>query len=218
MGRTLKSVLDELPPDQRAWVDAKGQEMANDMFRHRLEELVRGSAWLMDALHAVRSLGLASCCIGAGAIRNLVWDDLSGHARPSALADVDVAFFDPDDLSGERDEALRQRLLERLPDVPWEVTNQAGVHLWFESCFGHAVAPLRSLEEAVGTWPEYATSVAVWLDADDKLHVIAPHGLDDLFGMVVRRNPTRASLRNFRDRTAAKRYDARWPGVTIVPA
>ena len=184
----------------------------------RLKEVVQDCGWLMDALRAVRSLGLSSWCIGAGAVRNAVWDALSGHHRPSALSDVDVAFFDADDLDAERDAALQARLAAVLPAVPWEVTNQAAVHLWFESFFGHAVEPLHSLEDAVATWPEYATSVGVWLDAEDGLHVIAPHGLEDLFAMVVRRNPTRASVRDFNERTASKRYAERWPRVTIVPA
>lgn len=192
--------------------------MPTSQHSQHLTQLVHDNAWLMQALRAVRTLGLESWCIGAGAIRNLVWDALSGHERPSALADVDVAFFDPHDLSSERDAALQRQLQAHLPDVPWEVTNQAAVHLWFESCFGHAVAPLRSLEEAVASWPEYATSVAVWLDSDDRVRVIAPLGLDDLFNMVVRRNPARASLQNYRDRTAAKRYTERWPRVTVVPA
>lgn len=204
-------------PAHRGAADADAAGKVSVDHRARLVELARGSGWLMDALRAVRSLGLASWCVGAGAVRNLVWDALSGHGQPSALSDVDVAFFDPVDLRGERDAELQRRLSERLPGLPWEVTNQAAVHLWFESYFGHAVAPLRSLEEAVGSWPEYATSVALWLDAGDMIHVIAPHGLDDLFNMVVRRNPTRASEQNFRDRTAAKRYAERWPGVTIVP-
>lgn len=192
--------------------------MPTSQHSQHLTLLVQDNAWLMQALRAVRTLGLESWCIGAGAIRNLVWDVLSGHERPSALADVDVAFFDPHDLSSERDAALQRQLQAHLPDVPWEVTNQAAVHLWFESCFGHAVAPLRSLEEAVASWPEYATSVAVCLDSDDRVRVIAPLGLDDLFNMVVRRNPARASLQNYRDRTAAKRYTERWPLVTVVPA
>ncbi|WP_416763453.1 nucleotidyltransferase family protein [Roseateles sp. So40a] len=184
----------------------------------RLKQMVLDCGWLMQALCAVRDLGLPSWCIGAGAIRNAVWDALSGHTRPSALSDVDVAFFDASDLTPERDAALQRRLAAAHPGVPWEVTNQAAVHLWFESYFGHAVAPLRSLEEAVGTWPEYATSVGIWLDAEDAPQVVAPHGLEDLFAMVVRRNPTRASVRDFNDRTASKRYAERWPKVRIVPA
>lgn len=183
----------------------------------RLIQLVNDSPWMMGALRAVRSLNLASWCIGAGAVRNLVWDALSGHQKPSVLPDVDVAHFDAEDLSAGRDTALQAELCARFPAVPWEVTNQAAVHLWFESYFGHPVAPLASLHEAVGTWPEYATSVGVWLDCNDRVQVIAPVGLDDLFNMVVRRNPARASLQNFNDRTASKRYTERWPRVVITP-
>jgi len=128
---------------------------------------------------------------------------------------VDVAYFDLADLSRERDHEIQARLARLEPDLPWEVTNQAGVHLWFEEVFGHAVAPLRSLEEAVASWPETATSVAVWIDVDDRLHVIAPLGLDDLLGMVVRRNPRRVSPETYRHRLETKRYHERWPGVTI---
>jgi len=181
--------------------------------------------WFLDALRAVRSLGLARWCIGAGAIRNLIWDELSHNSAasgwtscPSPLSDVDVAYFDSSDLSSQRDAALQALLHARLPGVPWEVTNQAGVHQWFAASFGHAVAPLASLEQAIATWPEYVTAVAVSLRDDDTMEVIAPFGLDDLFTMTVRHNPLRASVANYRDRLAKKRYAERWPGVTIVAA
>ena len=182
----------------------------------RLAALARATPWFMQALAHVRALGLPAWCVGAGAVRNLVWDALHGHAAASSLPDVDVAFFDADDLSSARDAVLQRRLQDVAPDTPWEVTNQGGVHLWFEQHFGHAVAPLRSLEEAVASWPEYATAVGLWLDDDDVLHVIAPHGLDDLFGMVVRRNPVRVSVETYRERVATKRYAERWPLVRVV--
>eukprot|EP01034_Spumella_vulgaris_P027324 gene27324-34024_t len=49
----------------------------------RLVLLVRSSAGLMAALRAVRELGLDSWCIGAGAVRSLVWDTLHGYTVPS---------------------------------------------------------------------------------------------------------------------------------------
>lgn len=181
----------------------------------RLATLARNSPWMMEAMAAVRSLGLPSWCIGAGAVRNLVWDALHG-LEPAPPRDIDVAHFDADDLSEQRDQALEARLRALLPQLPWEVTNQAGVHLWFEGVFGHAVAPLRSLEEAVASWPEYATSVALRLEADDRISVIAPHGLDDLFSITVRRNPSRVSLQTYRQRCAQKRYAERWPRVRVI--
>jgi uncharacterized protein len=82
--------------------------------------------------------------------------------------------------------------------------------------FAHPVEPLQSLEDAVGTWAEFATSVGIRLGREDQIEVIAPHGLDDLFAMRVRRNPRRVSLETFRARSRQKQYVLRWPRVTIV--
>jgi hypothetical protein len=182
----------------------------------RLAALARTTPWFMQALAAVRSLGLASWCIGAGAVRAMVWDSLHGKDTASALPDVDVAYFDAGDFAPARDRVLQARLAALAPGVPWDVTNQAGVHLWFDAYFGTAVEPLACLEDGVASWPEFATAVGLWLDPQDGIGVIAPHGLEDLFDCVVRHNPARASVANFRDRLAHKRYQDRWPRVRII--
>lgn len=182
----------------------------------RLRAIVRATPWCMQMLQAVAQLGLPHCCIGAGAVRNLVWDALHGFTQPSALNDVDVAYFDAHDVQARREVELRQRLETVLPGVPWEVCNQARVHLWFEDAFGYAVPPLRSLDDAIATWPEFATSVGIWLQPDGEIGIVAPHGLDDLFEMVVRRNPARISADGYAQRLASKDYAARWPRVTII--
>jgi uncharacterized protein len=184
----------------------------------RLVQMVLASPGLMAALKAVRSLGLSSWCIGAGAVRNLVWDELHGFTTPSVLPDLDVAHFDPLDLSARRDDALRLHLQGLHPGVPWEITNQAAVHLWYEGHFGMPVPPLRSLREAIASWPEVATAVGVTLREDDAVEVIAPLGLADLFGLVVRHNPVRASAGMYRERVARKRFAERWPRVRVEAA
>ncbi|MFN7572045.1 MAG: nucleotidyltransferase family protein [Betaproteobacteria bacterium] len=184
----------------------------------RLIEIVQRSAWLMPALRAVRALALDSWCIGAGALRDTVWDALYGCADARLPRDVDVAYFDPSDTSRARDHALQQQLHAYMPQLPWEVVNQAGVHLWFEGVFGHPAAPLASLEEAVASWPETATAVGITLDTADRLRVIAPLGLADLFDGIVRRNSMRVSVATYRQRCATKQYTARWPQVRVLPA
>ncbi|MGG1948711.1 nucleotidyltransferase family protein [Trinickia sp. NRRL B-1857] len=190
----------------------------DDTLTAELIALAAKSNWLRPALVAVRELGLPSWCIGAGAIRNLVWDRLHGFDDPSALADIDVAYFDASDMSIDRDRQLECRLAAAYPALAWDVKNQAGVHLWYESKFGQAVAPFESLQEAVASWPEVATSVGLTLRADDSIEVIAPHGLGDLFAMVVRHNPTRVGVETFRKRVQEKRYQTRWPRVIVISA
>ena len=182
----------------------------------RLRRLVSSNEWLMGALRAVRSLDLRDWVIGSGAIRNLVWDELHGHPEPTPVNDVDVAFFDPDDVSRERDAAIERELTALLPDVPWEVTNQAGVHLWYEKKFGEPIDVLTSIEDALAHWPETATSVGVRLLPDDAVEIVAPCGLDDLFGLVLRRNPKQVSRAFFLKRLADKRIRERWPKVTVL--
>ena len=102
------------------------------------------------------------------------------HRPPATPRDVDLGFFDPDDLSPERDAEVEAALRERAPDLPWEAKNQAAVHLWYPRRFGFEVPPFRSTAEAVATFPETAACVGVRLLPDDAIAVVAPHGLDDL--------------------------------------
>ncbi len=172
------------------------------------------STW--KALTAVARVQIPNWCIGAGAVRDAVWDALGMNHTTQLPRDIDMAYFDPSDVSRGRDLRVEDQLRQTVPDLPWEVTNQAGVHLWFHEVFDHSVAALCSLEEAVASWPETGTAVAVTLEAGGQMKVIAPLGLEDLMGMVVRRNPRRVSLATYRDRVVCKRYSVRWPEVRVV--
>jgi hypothetical protein len=181
--------------------------------------IVRATPWLMEALAAVRAHCPVPAYIGAGAVRAAVWDALHGHPPGRLPADIDVVFHDAADTSRARDEALRQALALAAPRFGWDVTNQAGVHLWYHEHFGGApVAAFGSLAEGIATWPETATAVALRLTGDDAIDIVAPFGLSDLMTMVVRWNPARVGRELYMARVARKDYGKRWPRVTIVPA
>lgn len=44
--------------------------------RRRIVEIVSATPWLMQALRAVRSVGPPGACLGAGAVRSTVWNNL----------------------------------------------------------------------------------------------------------------------------------------------
>jgi hypothetical protein len=81
------------------------------------------------------------------------------------------------------------------------------------------VPPLLSSADAVATWPETATAVAIRLlagDRGDRIEIVAPFGLGDLFGLVCRRNPRRGTVEEYGRRVRDKRIAQRWPLVTIL--
>lgn len=189
----------------------------------RLAGMLVSEPWIVHALEAVAASGLPDAWIGAGAIRDVVWGQSYGRFSPDEVRDVDVAYFDSGDLSRKRDRAA-QDALGQLADLPWEATNQAAVHTWYHRYFGGApVAPFSSIHDAVATWPETATCIAVRKTDTARTttaHVItvcAPVGLDDLLGGVWRPNPARVTPAMSMARLQRQRVNARWPGVTVAP-
>jgi uncharacterized protein len=184
--------------------------------RDELIRLVSDNHWMLRVLQAARVVNAPHWWIGAGVVRDLVWDTRVGGFDPERVKDVDLAFFDPADLRRERDEQVEHALREEAPDIPCDAKNQAAVHTWYANRFGVEVEPLRSVADAVATWPETATAVAVRLDQHDRIQVLAPFGLDDLFDGVWRHNPRRVTVDEFRRRLAKKQVHRRWPHVQVV--
>jgi uncharacterized protein len=184
----------------------------------RLIELVHSSSILMRALRAARAVDPPDWYIGGGIIREWVWNRLHGFARRVPVRDVDLVFFDPNSLTSDRERRIQDAVTVQAPDICWEVTNQAGAHLWYPEVFGVELDPLSCSADAVGTWAETATAIAIRLLANDRIEVVAPCGLEDLFGLICRRNPRLISIEQYRRRVQNQRIARRWPRVQVLDA
>ena len=94
------------------------------------------------------------------------------------------------------------------------IYEQSCVHLWFEGKFGEPYDPLTCTDDAPAHFVAPACAVGVRLEADDSLSVIAPFGLEDVFDMVIRPNPTRGLAKGWERVIANAR--GRWPEITVV--
>lgn len=90
------------------------------------------------------------------------------------------------------------------------------MHLWFENRFGEAYSPLGSTDQALGRFVAPAFAVGVRLEADDRLTVAAPFGLEDVFALTLRPNPDRPLARGWT--RAVDNARARWPELTVIAA
>lgn len=185
----------------------------------RLEEIVRASESLMQVLERARDLNLPDWLIFSGAVYQRVLNRLTGRDADYGIRDYDLGYFDASDTSYEAEDAVIRRVAAAF-EPPLremvEVRNQARVHLWFEGKFGEPYSPLGSTAAALERFVSPLFAVGVRLEPDDRLRIVAPFGLQDLFDLRLRPNPRRRT--GGFERTAASVL-ARWPEVErVAPA
>ena len=163
----------------------------------------------MRALTAAASLALPDWCIAAGFVRNLVWDRLHGYQHATPLSDIDLIYFDRTRCDAQRDNDIEAALSAVAPGLHWSVKNQARMYL------RNGDPPYRSTEDAMSHWPEVETAVGVRLDAEHRIAIVAPFGLDTLFNLKVTPNPKRPRPGAFAQRLAEKRWLSRWPRLSV---
>lgn len=181
-----------------------------------LAEIVRASPRLMRVLAIARALDLPQWRIVSGAVYQTVWNALTGRDPDYGIKDFDLFYFDGSDLSYEAEDVVIRRAAAAFPaelSPLVEVRNQARVHLWFEDHFGEPYAPLSSTDEAIGRFVAPAFAVGVRLEADDRIDIAAPFGLDDVFALRLRPNPSRPLSTAYAKITASA--GTRWPEVTV---
>lgn len=176
----------------------------------RTEVLLRADPLRMACLWAARELALPDWALGAGFVRNLIWDHLHQKAEPTPLNDIDLIYMDPSDPEGVDEREHEAWLRIRLPDQRWEVRNQARMHV------RQQVPPFASSLEALSHWVEVPTCIGVRLLANDEFEWLAPHGFGHNWSLQVSANPRcRQESRIFIDRIRDKQWQRIWPDLVV---
>ena len=181
----------------------------------RLAAILRQTPGLMRVLDVARGLALDDWLIFSGAIYQPVWNHLTGRPPEYGVRDYDLAYFDAADISYEAEDLVIRRVAAAFEPplrAMVEVRNQARVHLWFEAKFGEAYLPLAQTAEALARFASPAFAVGARLEADGRLAIVAPFGLEDLFAMRLRPNPLRRAAGFARTAASARE---RWPEVVV---
>lgn len=180
------------------------------MLEEKLIHIVTSNKTMMHHLQLVRKLALPHWYIAAGYVRNAVWDYLHGHKQPTPLNDVDVIYFDPNDLQEQSEKQFEQMMKNEEREVNWSFKNQARMHI------RNHHEPYKSVEDAVKRWPETATAVGITLTENGSCEVIAPHGLHDLFHLIVRKSDYFDDVTYFHKRIKSKNWLQLWPRLIVI--
>lgn len=167
---------------------------------------------IIEQLHR---LALPDAWLVSGCLVQTAWNVLTGRPVDHGIADYDVFYFDPD-TSWEAEDAVIHKLHARLVHlgVKIEARNQARVHLWYPGKHGLPYPPLTCSRDGIDRFLTQNTQVGV-RRADDGYDVYAPHGFDDVAGLIARPNPgANFSAANYAVKTG--RWKALWPELTVI--
>lgn len=173
-------------------------------------KIIREDEWMMKVLKIAEELDLEQWMIGAGFVRNKIWDHLHGYSREGVdTEDIDLIYYDPQGNDYESDRKLSEDISKKT-GMNWEVVNQFYAHTW------NNFDPHSSCEDALSKWVETATAIAVKLE-DGELKLIAPHGIDDLVNLIIRPTPHFLDkLDVFKERNMKKGWIHKWPKLQVV--
>lgn len=82
---------------------------------------IKEDKWMMDILLAARSLNLPDWWICAGFVRSKIWDTLHQFDASTPLSDIDVIYYDPENLEEQEEKVFEEKLRMLIPEIPWSV-------------------------------------------------------------------------------------------------
>ncbi len=191
--------------------------LPDDRQRVALEAILRADPVVWPMVEKARDLALPDWMIVSGALYNTVWNALTDTPSGHGIKDVDLFYHDQSDLSWEAEDAVLKRAQAYFSPaaIPVEIRNQARVHLWYPQRFGRSCPPYESSAHSLRFFASKTHAVGVSLDTGDRLTILAPFGLDDIFSFRV--TPNRALDNRTTHEEKGERAQRNWPQVTLVP-
>jgi len=171
---------------------------------------------LAEVLARAATLDPPRWYLTAGCLFQTVWNVVTDRPPTHGIKDYDIFYFDDGDLSWEAEDQAIGAGREVFADLPAEVEirNEARVHLWYEEKFGVPCPPYASTEAAIDSFAATTCCLGVRLERDGRWRVYAPHGLSDVFNLVVRPNPVLAPRSVYEAKAA--RWREQWPELTVL--
>ena len=189
-----------------------GQHLSLDKQVNLLSDFVMTIDGMPKILEEIANI--SNAWVGAGIIFQNVWNIMHDYEFNTYIKDIDVLYWDDNDLSWESENNIICSLTESSSTIgiPFDVKNIARIHLWYEQRFGIPIAKYRSVQDSISTWPVMGACMVMRL-REGKLEFIAPYGFQDMFSLRVRPNKVLVNQQIYEDK--AGKWKEQWPKLSI---
>ncbi len=170
---------------------------------------------LSEVLSRWAEVALPDCWVVAGAVVQSYWNMRHDFPPLYGISDIDLIYYDPDDLGEASEAAHAARIAERFTTagVGFDVKNEARVHLWYEGKFGYPIKPYTSSRAAIDSFPTTAGCLGI-CPGSGGLDSYTSFGFDDLLNLVVRPNKRQITHEVYDRKTS--RWRELWPKLKII--
>ncbi len=184
-------------------------------------EVLRRTLMANQELWHVLDILPDGCWVGAGAVMQNVWNCLDDRPWNEGLKDIDILYFDEEDLSSDAEQTRACELQAIYDSNPLtghtrfelDVVNVARVHVWYEQIFGKRIKPYTSVAHSVSSWPTLCSMIAVNREKEE-FNIIAPVGLYDMYCGLVRPNKLLITKDIYIEKVT--RWKHVWPWITVL--
>ena len=144
---------------------------------------------LMSLLDYIEKLELPNFYIAAGCVFQTIWNYYDKKTLNYGIKDIDVIYFNKDDLSVERDLEYYKKIKKYSETIGYnyeiDVSNEARMHLCKKRKFNIEIEPYTSSEDAIDKWIATVHAIGI-TKLGNKIKIYAPYGLSDIFSRTIR--------------------------------
>lgn len=171
---------------------------------------------LMTILDYIYELKLPNFYIAAGSVFQTIWNYYDNKPLNSGIKDIDIIYYDDNDLSKENVKKLENKITEHFKELNYkfDVKNEARMHLWYKEKLNKNINQYINSEDAIDHWIATVHSISITKE-NDNIKVYAPYGLSDIFSRTIRPIKHKDNSKEIYDKKVAS-WKERFENLNII--
>ncbi|KRN31542.1 nucleotidyltransferase family protein [Liquorilactobacillus mali] len=180
-------------------------------YKQQLLDTLITNTELAEIFEILKKEHLSTAFVCSGALRTIVWNNLSSQKTNLVLENIDVLYADPSE-SYEQFLTRKAIFSQNYSKYLWNLENIRLNDAKSMQPFG------KDIESALRSVPETCNSVALNLN-DTESAIIAPFSLEHLFNFEIHPTPRFQSdkvlLEQYKARVINKKWQVKWPRLSF---